>query len=114
MDELLTLNDSSAMEVKKYRVEIICSQALEEDFAEEFKINNVAKMFTRVDDVKGAGYSNPHLGDAVWPQLNTMYIIYCNKEDADKIAAIVLKLRKLYRTEGIGCFVSQSNELYSM
>ncbi|MCI5830856.1 MAG: hypothetical protein UHY90_07880 [Treponema sp.] len=114
MDELLTLNDDKAMEVQKYRVEIICSQALEEDFDEEFKTNNVAKMFTKVDNVKGAGYSNPHLGDAVWPQLNTMYIIYCNKEDADKIAAIVLKLRKLYRTEGIGCFVSQSNELYSM
>ena len=114
MNEFFTLNDESSMEVQKYRVEIICSQALEEDFDAEFKANNVAKMFTKVDDVKGAGYSNPHLGDAVWPQLNTMYIIYCNKEDADKIAAIVLKLRKLYRTEGIGCFISQANELYSI
>lgn len=114
MDELLSLDENSAMEIPKFRIEIICSQALEEDFAEEFENNNVAKMFTKIDNVKGAGYNNPHLGDAVWPQLNTMYIIYCNKEDAKKIASIVFKLRKLYKTEGIGCFISQSNEVFSM
>ncbi len=96
---------------ERIRVEIICSQALEEDFAEEFENNNVGKKFTKIANVMGAGWSNPHLGDAVWPQLNTMYIIYCDKEESEKIIQIVSKLRKLYHTEGIACFIGTGTEV---
>lgn len=95
---------------EKIRIEIICSQALEEDFTEEFKNNNVGKKFTKINPVMGAGCSNPRLGDAVWPQLNLMYIIYCDKDEAEVIKKIVVKLRKLYITEGIGCFISSGCE----
>ncbi len=98
-----------ADEIKRFRVEIICSQALEEDFSEEFEKNKVAKHYTKISPVMGSGYSNPHLGDAVWPQLNTLYIIYCSQEDAEKIKQIVIKLRKLFVTEGIGCFISSDS-----
>jgi hypothetical protein len=98
-------------ETQRIRVEIICSQALEEDFAEEFEKIGVAKHYTKISPVSGAGFSNPHLGDAVWPQLNTMYIIFCTEDDAEKIKGIVRKLRKLFITEGIGCFVSAAAEI---
>lgn len=98
-------------ETQRIRVEIICSQALEEDFAEEFEKIGVAKHYTKISPVSGAGFSNPHLGDAVWPQLNTMYIIFCTEDDAEKIKGIVRKLRKLFITEGIGCFVSAASEI---
>ncbi|MCR5217974.1 PG0541 family transporter-associated protein [Treponema sp.] len=99
------------METKKCRrVEIVCSQALEEDFTQEFLDAGVGKKFTKINPVMGAGCSNPHLGDSVWPQLNIMYIIFCSEEEAEKIYSIVVKLRKLYITEGIACFISESSE----
>lgn len=103
--------DEFEKNIPRVRVEIICSQALEEDFAEEFEKNNVASHYTKIPSVMGAGYSNPHLGDAIWPQLNTMYLIYCSKEEAEKIKQIVVKLRKLFITEGIGCFIGSGTEI---
>lgn len=93
------------------RVEIIFSQALEEDFIQEFKAAKVGAKYTKLKDVMGAGFSNPRLGNAIWPQLNMMYIIYCSEEDSKKIIAIVEKLRESYMGEGIACFVSESTEV---
>lgn len=103
------VNDSSSKNL--VRIEIICSQALEEDFNEEFKNAGVAKRYTKISPVMGAGYSNPHLGDAVWPQFNLMYIIYCDDDEAKKIQDIVVKLRKLFITEGIACFIGRGTEV---
>ena len=40
------------------RMEIICTQALEEDFRQEFDEHNVAARYTKLASVMGAGYSN--------------------------------------------------------
>ncbi len=93
------------------RVEIITTQALDEDFTEAFKKYKVAAHFTKINPVMGAGFSNPHLGDAIWPQLNIMFIIYCSESDAETIKKIVTDMRRLYPTEGVGCFIS-SAEVY--
>ncbi len=93
------------------RVEIIFSQAVEEDFIAEFKEEKVGLKYTKLANVMGAGFSNPRLGDAIWPQLNMMYIIYCSEDDCKKIVAIVEKLREKYMGEGIACFVSESTEV---
>lgn len=93
------------------RVEVICTQALEEDFVQEFAECNVAARYTKLAGVMGAGYSNPCLGDAIWPQLNVMFIIYCSDDDCAAIKDIVWKLRDKYRTEGIACFVSSAEEV---
>ncbi len=63
--------DSAKTKGKKLkRVEIIFSAALDEDFAEGFKKNKIGSHFTKLSGVTGAGFSNPKLGDSVWPQLN--------------------------------------------
>ena len=93
------------------RVELIFSQAIEEDFAQLFRENEVAARYTKMAGVMGAGYSNPRLGDAIWPQLNVMYIVYCSDDDAQKIVKIVEQLREQYIGEGIACFISQSEEV---
>ncbi len=93
------------------RVEIVCTQALEEDFVDAFKEAKVAARYTKLAGVMGAGYSNPCLGDSVWPQLNVMFLIFCSQEDCDKIKDIVWELRDKYRTEGIACFVSSAEEV---
>ncbi len=96
---------------KKIRMELIFSQAIEEDFKNEFEERGIGKKFTKFEAVMGAGYSNPCLGDAIWPQLNMMYVIYCDKQEAKKIHSVVLALRKKYITEGIACFMSQAVEM---
>ena len=93
------------------RMEIICTQALEEDFLQEFGEQKVAARYTKLAGVMGAGYSNPCLGDAIWPQLNVMFIVYCSEADCEVIKNIVWKLRDKYRTEGIACFVSRAEEV---
>ncbi len=93
------------------RVEIIFSQALEEDFEQHFHEKKVAARYTKLSGVMGAGYSNPKLGDAIWPQLNMIYIIYCSEEDCQTIVEIVEQLRLQYIGEGIACFISEATEV---
>lgn len=93
---------------KLKRVEIILSAAVDEDFVEGFKKNKIGAHFTKISGVTGAGFSNPKLGDSVWPQLNEMIIVYCPKEEAEKIVELVKEIREKYPMEGIACFVSKA------
>ncbi|MBO7123097.1 MAG: hypothetical protein J6V90_07450 [Treponema sp.] len=93
---------------KLKRVEIILSAAVDEDFVEGFKKNKIGSHFTKISGVTGAGFSNPKLGDAVWPQLNEMLVIYCTKEEAKKIVELVKEIREKYPMEGIACFISKA------
>ncbi len=104
------VDEQAETDKQRVRIEIIFSQALEEDFQEEFADNNVGKHYTKLFPVMGAGFSNPRLGDAIWPQLNMMYIIYCDSEEAEKIKMIISKLRVVYKDEGIACFISSAEE----
>ena len=40
---------------EKVRIEIICSQALEEDFTDEFKKAGIGQKFTKINPFMGAG-----------------------------------------------------------
>lgn len=93
---------------KLVRVEIIYSQAVEEDIFELFRFEKVGYHFSKINNVTGAGFSNPKLGDAIWPQLNEMAVIYCSSEESEKIIGIVHKVREHYPAEGIACFVSEA------
>ena len=94
---------------KLKRVEVIFSAALDEDFVEGFKKNNIGSHFTKISGVTGAGFSNPKLGDSVWPQLNEMLVVYCPKDEAEKIVALVEELRQKYPMEGVACFLSKAS-----
>ena len=96
---------------KLVRVEIIFSQALEEDFVQHFKDEQVAARYTKLENVMGAGYTNPKLGDSIWPQLNKMFIVYCSKEESQKLINICQTLREKYDAEGIACFISDAEEV---
>ena len=87
------------------RIEIIFSQALEEDVLAALKKIPEAQFFTLVPGVKGRGYSTPKMGDSVWPEFNEHIIIYCPSETgADEIEAAVGRIQKRFPTEGIAFF----------
>ncbi len=93
---------------KLKRVEIILSAAVDEDFMDGFKKKGIGAHFTKISGVTGAGFSNPKLGDSVWPQLNEMLIVYCSKDESEKIIELAEKIRDKYPMEGIACFVSKA------
>lgn len=94
-------------EPKLQRLEIIMSQSIEEDFVTAFMKEDTGRMFTKLPVVMGRGVTDPKMGDAVWPQLNCMYIVICTKEQADVVKAIIADLHKEYPNEGLACFKSK-------
>ena len=86
---------------KLFRLEIILSQSIEEDFVNAFLTKQTGNMFTKIDNVMGRGFSVPKMGDAIWPQLNCMYIVYCTEAQTNVIKDIISDLRQEYPDEGI-------------
>ena len=100
------LKDGGA-ELRLQRLEIIMSQSIEEDFVSAFMKEDTGRMFTKLPVVMGRGVTDPKMGDAVWPQLNCMYIIICTKEQAAVVKDIVARLHQEYPKEGLACFTSK-------
>lgn len=97
------------------RVEVFLTQAIEEDFIAYFeeacKAEKEKCKFTKIDNIMGQGNTSPKMGDPVWPQLNTMIIVYCEEKIVSRIAEIMNKLHKQYVGEGAAAFVTSGEEL---
>lgn len=97
------------------RIEVILTQAIEEDFIELYekacKEKNIKCSYTKIDNIMGQANSNPKMGDSVWPQLNVMFIIYCEDNLVEVIQNIMKELHKTYVGEGAAAFVSEANAL---
>jgi hypothetical protein len=88
------------------RIEIIFSQAIEEDVLLALKAIPEAQFFTLIPGVKGRGYTTPKMGDAVWPEENELMIIYCMSDEASgQIENAIKKLQGIYTNEGLALFV---------
>jgi hypothetical protein len=96
---------------KRIRLEIIISQALEDDFLRELAAALPAYKYTQLSGVHGRGYSVPKLGDAVWPQENTTFILYVAESEERAITGVIETVRKQYVGEGLACFKSISGEI---
>lgn len=91
------------------RIEIIFSQAVEEDLVLLLSTKGI-KKYTKIPGVMGQGESIPKMGDSVWPQLNTMFIIYCDEEQAEIVKNLLTDLRNAYPLEGVAVFISDAEE----
>ena len=93
------------------KIEIILTQAIEGDFIAKYEIvckrEKVPCKYTKIDGVMGQGNTCPKLGDPIWPQLNVLFLIYCE----DSIAEIMKELHKEYPGEGAASFVSDAGIL---
>ncbi|AEE15669.1 PG0541 family transporter-associated protein [Treponema brennaborense] len=93
---------------KLVRLEIIMSQSMEDDFIAAFTKADTGKMFTKIPQAMGQGFSVPKMGDAIWPQLNCIYIVFCTKTQYAEVRKIIHRLRKEYPGEGLACFRSKA------
>ena len=89
------------------RIEIIISRALDEEFLERINANDL-NHFTAVTPVIGQGYSDPKLGNEVWPQTNKLYIFYADEQQVISLKKIVMKLREEFPSEGLSAFESEA------
>ena len=87
------------------RVEIIYSQALIEDILGAISKVAGAEHYSIVPGVRGKGYSTPKMGDAVWPEINELMIIYCDDKAVPEIEEAIGKVQKRYPGEGVAFFV---------
>ena len=92
------------------RIEVIISQSITDDFVFLCESNGLDLHYTKIPNVIGTGFSNPKLGDAVWPQLNDYYVIFAKDEEAKVIYECVETLRNSYKNEGICCFETEGLE----
>lgn len=104
-------NSEKSAEPRLQRLEIIMSQSIEEDFVTAFMKEDTGRMFTKLPVVMGRGVTEPKMGDAIWPQLNCMYIIICTKEQAGVVQNIVRRIHQEYPNEGLACFKSKVKKM---
>jgi len=88
------------------RIDIIINRAVDEDLLSMLKKYDVGKFFTKFINVNGVGTSGPHMNDETWPEVNIVYVIYCNDEEANKIKTAVHELKEYFKDEGIKLFES--------
>lgn len=92
------------------RIEIILARAVDEEFQQRLEDNSIGH-YTLNKRVRGKGYSEPKLGDDVWPQTNNLYIFYSDDKEALKLARIVKTLQEEFPDGGITGYVCDAYSL---
>lgn len=87
------------------RIEVIFSQALEEDILSALSGIPEAQFYTIIPQVWGNGFSTPKMGSPVWPETNEIMIIYCDDTVEPRITGPIRELQAKYTREGLAYFV---------
>lgn len=97
------------MSNKMKRIEIIYSQALHEDIFEYLSNIEGAKSYTCLPVAHGRGFTDPKMGDEIWPEENEVLIIYTESEKTlNDITSTIETVKKNYPREGCAMFVMES------
>jgi hypothetical protein len=86
------------------RMEIIANHSVEADIFEALEKHAVGQCYTKIPSVQGVGNSNPRLGDPIWPEENFLLVLYCDEEQAARIARAVAEVKDRFANEGIKLF----------
>jgi hypothetical protein len=93
------------------RLEIIANRSVEENILEALLIAGAGKYYTKFPTTYGVGTSGPRMGDAIWPEENFAIVIWCEKEEAQKIRGAIKAVKKQFPDEGVKMFGSSGSEL---
>ena len=95
------------------RIEVVLTQAIESDFLQlyerECRRVGIKCKYTKIENVMGAGNTDPKLGDSIWPQLNVMFILYVEDNFVPILTNIMKKLHEMYVGEGAAAFATECN-----
>ena len=97
--------------MKRYRVEIISNQSVEEDIVEILEDNIPGLEYTILPTVHGKGLNSKKLGTSTWPEQNFLLFCYVEKETALKIKEFIDRIKEKFPREGISFFCVKEAEL---
>ncbi len=86
------------------RLEIIANNTVEEDIIEALDAVEEGFYYSKLSAVHGRGKSDPRKGDAIWPEENFIFIIYCDDDRAAEYANAVKEVKERFDGEGIKVF----------
>jgi len=91
---------------------IICyNVAIHEEVLEVLEELEI-KSYTRFKEAQGVGkLSGPHLGDHIWPAINSVLIVALEEDKKDKLIEQIRELRKKLGKEGVKAFVLPLEEI---
>jgi len=86
------------------RVEIIANRSVEENILDAIKFENVGNNYTKYPGILGVGNSGPRMGDAIWPEENFVFVLWCEEEEALAIERAVAYVKAKFPNEGVKMF----------
>lgn len=96
---------------KRYKVEIISNQSVEDDIIEQLEQEIPGLEYTVLPEVQGRGKNTKKLGDTVWPEMNFVLFCYTDIENARKIKNVISDIKTRFPKEGITLFFTEEVEL---
>lgn len=68
--------------------------------------------YTLISEAKGEGASGPRMGSHVWPEENSLFILYVEEQQLEKVRRIIEQMRRQHPSNGIaGFYVPAAEEL---
>ncbi len=94
-----------------YRVEIISNKSVQEDITDALEqyIPNI--LYTFVPLVYGRGEEDYKLGTTTWPETNFLLITYIEDNYLDTVKAVIVGIKKKFKSEGIKLFVVKAEDI---
>jgi nitrogen regulatory protein PII len=90
---------------------IVYSWGIDEEVIDALAKSGV-NAYTKWTKVMGCGSeTEPKLGSQIWPGENDVLTVVVNNEDAFKVKAVTLNLRKQHPRAGIRCFILPVEEM---
>ncbi|OQY37709.1 MAG: hypothetical protein B6229_07870 [Spirochaetaceae bacterium 4572_7] len=93
------------------RLEIISNNTIEFDILEALEAVTKDLKFSKITSVHGRGNSSPKQGDAIWPEENFIFIIYCTEELAKQYITAISTVKSRFKQEGLKVFSVPCMEL---
>jgi len=91
-------------------MEIIANNTVEEDILEALEGVQSDFYYSKISAVHGRGRTDPRKGDAVWPEENFIFVIYCEENEAFRFRDAVGNVKAKFTREGIKVFAIPFNE----
>lgn len=86
------------------RIEVIANRSIEDNVMDALRREGVAKFYTKYPVVHGDGSSGPRMGDAIWPEENFVLVVWCEEDEARRIAASLEPVKSQFPIEGLKIF----------
>ena len=91
------------------RIEIISNKAIEDEVIAALSKIGHREAFTLLSPVFGRGEKGRREASAVWPELNSLFIIYIEDDRLDVLKTVLTKVKENFNVENLRCYMSSDS-----